>query len=369
MGTHPPSPGEQVPCPKESTPCHTESITHLLALLHKSELEDFTLKAEPNLPFGVDGLNVVSDEIVSYGLSENVHDLALRLVRLAGAGLLGLRSFFNRSLIQITLGRKILIDGSLVTDAIATGLAEHFRWNHYCALHAVLVSESVFEITRIHASSFKKEMLKQSCWGGPIAPPPLGDSSTRSWRWQHRSSSRARCAQHGPPCQGSGEQRSSSERWHRTQRRAPCWWRAQSCLRGRCRRPHGRPQPRGWSSACGDERPHARAGRSSSRRRRRSRDHRRAGWRCGRRGPSGWSWSRSLQFSFSGTRVPVVGTSPFWLVLFWGGHPLCPSLYLLYHIFCYSVKYFFLSLLTFFFFFDSSSYDPFILFSPFPLFL
>ena len=141
-----------------------------ITFLHQRNLKSFTVDLEAKLALGVCNLNLAIR--LSHAICKLIDDRTLRLIGLASAGLalLGLRGFLNLSLIQVALLRKVTINRHLITDLLTTGVPEDLRRNYYRLLDAVLVDEGVLEISRIHILLFLLESLLNGTFGVDRSP-------------------------------------------------------------------------------------------------------------------------------------------------------------------------------------------------------
>lgn len=155
-------------------------MTTLLTLLNQCNLEGLAVDLEAELTLGVGDFHLTIRR--SHAIRKLINDCTLRIIGLTGAGLvlLGLRSFLNRSLIQVALLREVTINRHLIADLLTTGIPEDLRRNYYRLLDAVLVDEGVLEISRIHILLFLLESLLTTV-GWTVAPPPLRGSYTTRW--------------------------------------------------------------------------------------------------------------------------------------------------------------------------------------------
>ena len=129
----------------------------LLTLLDKRYLVGVTIDLEAELALGVRNLN---DPILLQNRSaQQINKTTLRIVRLTSARLAGLggRRFLNSSLIQIPKICQVTINRYLVGNLLPTSLPEDLSRDDNSLLVAVLVDESVLEISRIHILLFLLE--------------------------------------------------------------------------------------------------------------------------------------------------------------------------------------------------------------------
>ena len=125
-----------------------------LTLLNQRQFVDVAINRELNLTLHVS--NLARTILLTNDLLQEGNDLPLGFVGLpcAGLGNLGLRSFLNRSLIQITKLREILINCHLVGNLLPASILEDCRRDNDSLLDAVLINEGVLEISRVHAVLF-----------------------------------------------------------------------------------------------------------------------------------------------------------------------------------------------------------------------
>ena len=139
----------------------------LLALLDERDLVGLAVNFKSELTLRIRDLH--GPIRLSHAIRELINNCTLRIIGLTSAGLalLGLRSFFNCSLIQIALLRKVTINCYLIRNLLTACIPEDLRRNNYCLLVTVLIDEGVLEISRIHILLFLIESLLTPQWGGP----------------------------------------------------------------------------------------------------------------------------------------------------------------------------------------------------------